>query len=70
MVSREDMPTILIDHAEQQVPEPAAWHVPGVCPRCGSETMIGYGFAGGGIGGYECCSDDACDWMVKSQDRD
>jgi hypothetical protein len=39
------------------------------CPKCGNETLsFGYGLAGGGIGSYQYCSTDSCDYFDKTQD--
>lgn len=36
------------------------------CPKCGSPTMFGYGFAfGSGIGPYWSCEKPECDWFHK-----
>jgi hypothetical protein len=38
------------------------------CPKCGAELEQGYGLAGGGMGPYEFCPKDGCDYFTKSQD--
>jgi hypothetical protein len=38
------------------------------CPKCGFELEQGYGLAGGGMGPYEFCPKDGCDYFTKSQD--
>jgi len=38
------------------------------CPKCKGPTATGYGLMGGGVGAYEFCLADACDWMSKEQD--
>lgn len=39
------------------------------CPRCGAETEMGYGLAGGGCGVYLWC--DVCqDVVSKTQDEE
>jgi len=39
----------------------------GPCPKCGNETWLGYGLAGGGgIGPYVFCT--ICDYLEKFQD--
>jgi hypothetical protein len=40
------------------------------CPKCGGEILLGYGLAGGGIGGYRYCDTDDCDFFDKTQDAD
>jgi hypothetical protein len=42
----------------------------GKCPKCGSEILSGYGLAFGGMGVYEFCSNDGCDWFWKLQDSE
>ena len=42
----------------------------GPCPKCGSETEMGYGLAGGGIGPYVFCSNTECDYFEKFQDAE
>jgi hypothetical protein len=42
----------------------------GRCPKCGSEIRGGYGLAGGGMGVYEYCLNDDCDWFHKFQDAE
>lgn len=40
------------------------------CPKCGSESVYqGYGLAGGGVGLYEGCDADGCDWFAKQLDE-
>ena len=36
------------------------------CPQCGGNLQHGYGLAGGGIGAYRYCSNDACDYTLPS----
>lgn len=38
------------------------------CPKCGSHIIDGYGMMGGGMGFYELCSNDECDYFIKEQD--
>jgi len=38
------------------------------CPKCGSALLAGYGFAGGGVGGYFMCDNEACDYFEKTSD--
>lgn len=38
------------------------------CPKCGAETEMGYGLAGGGIGVYEYCTNSKCDHFDKWPD--
>lgn len=40
----------------------------GPCPKCGSNTEMGYGLAGGGVGPYVYCTNEACDYFEKFQD--
>jgi hypothetical protein len=40
----------------------------GHCPKCGGELFTGYGLMGGGIGAYEGCTNDDCDYFDKTQD--
>jgi hypothetical protein len=42
----------------------------GLCPKCGSEIGSGYGLAYGGMGVYNYCLNDECDWFWKLQDSD
>lgn len=54
---------------EKQKDEP----LPNICPKCGSETMFGYGLAGGGMGPYVMCDgpdEGTCDFFMKKQDKD
>lgn len=43
-------------------------HDDGRCPKCGGELFRGYGLMGGGIGVYEGCQEDGCDYFTKEQD--
>ena len=39
------------------------------CPKCGNKTVeMGYGLAGGGIGVYEYCTTEGCDYFHKTPD--
>lgn len=38
--------------------------LPTVCPKCGSQTIFGFGLAGGGMGPYVMCEGD-CDFFQK-----
>jgi len=38
------------------------------CPKCGAHILPGYGLAGGGVGFYEVCAADGCDYFSKVQD--
>ncbi len=40
------------------------------CPKCGGELFYGYGLMGGGIGTYEGCDEDGCDYFYKEQDAE
>lgn len=40
------------------------------CLKCGGELHFGYGLAGGGMGSYEICLNDGCDYFSKEQDND
>ena len=41
------------------------------CPKCHKMTLLlGYGLAGGGIGVYNYCEDEACGYFDKTQDRE
>jgi hypothetical protein len=40
------------------------------CPKCGTELEMGYGLAGGGIGPYEYCPNERCNYFVKHQDAE
>lgn len=40
------------------------------CPKCGGELIFGYGMAGGGMGSYELCDNESCDYFSKTQDAD
>lgn len=40
------------------------------CPKCSAELCEGYGLAGGGIGTYFYCRNDACDFFDKTQDEE
>lgn len=40
------------------------------CPKCGAELEFGYGLAGGGIGPYEYCHGEDCDYFSKTQDTE
>ncbi len=53
-------------------PPPEAESLPGVCPKCGADTIFGYGMAFGGIGSYVVCGEGpvACDFVAKQQDKD
>lgn len=42
----------------------------GLCPKCKSDIQQGYGLAGGGMGSYEYCLNDDCDWFYKVQDSE
>jgi hypothetical protein len=42
----------------------------GRCPKCGGELFQGYGLMGGGVGTYEGCEEDDCDYFRKEQDQD
>lgn len=40
-----------------------------LCPRCATHCESGYGFAfGGGLGGYEWCPGEGCEWYTKHHD--
>jgi len=39
------------------------------CPKCGTHVTSGYGLMGGGIGAYQFCCDDNCDYFSKTQDE-
>jgi hypothetical protein len=40
------------------------------CPLCGSKELgTGYGLMGGGIGPYEFCLKESCEYFRKEQDR-
>ena len=41
-----------------------------ICPLCGAKVMSGYGLMGGGIGPYEFCENEACDYFLKTQDSE
>lgn len=38
------------------------------CPECGSKTTFGYGLMGGGMGAYQLCENDGCDWFIKDRE--
>ena len=39
------------------------------CPKkCGGGIEYGYGLAGGGMGVYQYCSNEECDYWHKTQD--
>lgn len=38
------------------------------CPECGGELEFSYGLAGGGMGAYEWCKADACDYFHKDRE--
>lgn len=38
------------------------------CPKCGADLHEGYGLMGGGIGAYEVCLADGCDYFTKWPD--
>lgn len=40
------------------------------CPQCGGQVLFGYGLAGGGVGKYDMCMEDDCDWFSKTLDAD
>lgn len=53
--------------------EPTIFHdpfgEPGIhCPQCGAELRHRYGLAGGGMGAYTYCTNDACDYFVKQRE--
>lgn len=39
------------------------------CPLCGSERIWSYGLAGGGIGYYEMCARDGCQFFMKHREN-
>lgn len=42
---------------------------PDLCPKCqAGHVKQGYGMAGGGMGFYEYCDNEACDYFDKTQD--
>lgn len=43
--------------------------LPEVCPKCGAETIFGYGLCGGGMGPYVVCSADGCDYFSKKREK-
>lgn len=52
---------------------PEAESLPDICPKCGSETMFGYGLAGGGMGAYVMCDgpeESTCDFFAKKYDKE
>ncbi len=60
----------MLDFAEGP---PDAESLPEVCPKCGSETIFGFGMAGGGYGSYVMCDgekDDGCDFFAKQQSKE
>jgi hypothetical protein len=50
--------------------EKVAVELPEVCPKCGTETIFGYGLNGGGVGTYVMCGEDGCDFFAKRLDRE
>lgn len=40
------------------------------CPKCGTHIIFGYGMAGGGMGAYQMCCNESCDYFDKTQDSD
>ena len=44
--------------------------LPDECPWCSNPTESGYGLMGGGCGAYVFCTDEACDFFAKQQDRE
>lgn len=51
-------------------PPPDAESLPDECPWCSNPTESGYGLMGGGCGAYVFCTDEACDFFAKQQDRE
>lgn len=49
---------------------PEAESLPEVCPKCGTETIFGFGMAGGGYGPYVACDSDTCDFFAKRQSQE
>ncbi len=50
--------------------EPVDVGEPEDCPKCGEPLTPGYGLMGGGIGVYQFCEADGCDYFHKTQDGD
>jgi hypothetical protein len=48
---------------------PDAETLPEKCPKCGEETVFGYGLMGGGMGSYVFCDTEGCDFFAKQQDK-
>lgn len=72
MSDDDDLPGPLLDFARQVTPNTGD-APPGddeKCPKCGADTLYGYGLAGGGFGVYWCCENDACDYFFKRQDKE
>jgi hypothetical protein len=40
-----------------------------VCPKCGADTIDGYGLAGGGMGFWRICGGDDCDFFEKPKNE-
>ena len=65
----EREPTIFLEYAEQQggFEKPPDGLNQEKCPKCGDETIAGFGLLGGGYGPYVCCN--SCDWFYKRQEE-
>lgn len=67
----EDVEQLLVSiETRQPAPVSAAdeFEPSGRCPKCGAELFFGYGLMGGGVGAYEGCTDDDCDYFEKTPD--
>ena len=58
-------PTVIIDMDKKREDLPDLHH--DACPKCGSETDIGFGLAGGGFGPYTYCP--VCEVVVSKSEE-
>jgi len=71
MTEENQYPQVILCGVSPEIPHPTEFSVDGkTCPKCGAKAVErGYGLMGGGIGSYELCDTDACDWFAKQQDE-
>lgn len=65
--------TVMIDLVEQHagLERPPDGLAQLTCPKCGGETLHGFGLMGGGYGPYVVCDGDpGCSWFYKTQSND
>lgn len=52
--------------AQHQAAKEAAAALPDHCPKCGEETIGGFGLMGGSFGPYVLCGVEGCDFFKKT----